>query len=175
MKLVFKKKWTLLLLTGSLMFLSEDTLAQKLFFIYAHGIYANPVDKNFKGNYSSGLGVEGGASVGWGKTFLVGTIGYTNFFDTDKNTAGNTTYVPLKLGLRQYVFSRLIYLHGDLGIGKIKNDLHDYSGFSGDVGVGAKFAGFEVQVDYDGFTRKSPETSGYSSWIGIKAGFNIGL
>jgi hypothetical protein len=58
---------------------------------------------------------------------------------------------------------------------KVKNDLYDYSPFSGDVGVGVKFAAFEAQLDYDGFTRKSPEPSGYASWIGIKAGFNLGL
>ena len=147
--------------------------AQRLFFIYAHALFATPVDKNFKDGYNSGLGVEGGAAVGWGKTFIVGTIGYTSFSDKDGNPAGNTSFVPVKIGLRQFVFSKLIYVHGDLGVGKIKNDLTTDSRFSGDIGAGVKLAGFEVQLDYDGFSRKDP--SGYASWIALKAGFHIGL
>jgi hypothetical protein len=172
----FAKKQLLILLAGCFAcFVPGKLQAQRLFFLYAHGLYANPVDKNFKNNNNYGAGVEGGAAVGWGKTFIVGTIGYTSFSASDKNTAGSTSYVPMKVGLRQYVFSKFIYLHGDIGVGKIKNDLYDYSPFSGDVGVGVKFAAFEAQLDYDGFTRKSPEPSGYASWIGIKAGFNLGL
>ena len=36
-----------------------------------------------------------------------------------------------------------------------------------------KLGMFEAQLDYDGFSRNDP--SGYASWIGIKAGINIGL
>jgi hypothetical protein len=171
-----KKQLIVLLVTGFFFGIVPQVKAQRLIFIYAHGLYANPVDKNFKDNYNSGLGIEGGAAVGWGKTFIVGTVGYTSFFDSDKNTSGNISYVPLKIGLRQYIFSKFVYLHGDLGIAKIKNDLYNnQSRFSGDIGAGVKFTSFEMQLDYDGFTRKSPDVSGYSSWIGIKAGFNLGL
>lgn len=150
--------------------------AQKLFSIFAHGLYASPVDKNFKGNYNSGLGVEGGVSIGFGKTFLVGTVGYTNFFNSDANKGGDLQYIPMKVGVRQYVFSKLIYLHGDLGIGRIKaENYNNESRFSGDIGVGVKLTAFEVQLDYDGFTRRTPEPSGYSSWIGLKAGINLGF
>ncbi|CAN5746782.1 hypothetical protein BH10BAC2_BH10BAC2_44050 [soil metagenome] len=155
--------------------ISQKLFSQNLLFLYAHGIYANPVDKNFKDGYNAGLGVEAGAAIGWNKTFIVGTLGYTSFSDRDNNTAGNISYTPFKVGLRQYVFSKLIYIHGDLGIGKVKNEVIDDTRFSGDIGAGVKLAGFEVQLDYDGFTRKSPEASGYASWIGIKAGFNLGL
>jgi len=171
-----KKQLIVLLLTGCFSGIVPQVKAQRLFFIYAHGLYASPVDKNFKNGYNSGPGIEGGAAIGWGKTFIVGTVGYTSFSDKDNNTTGSTKYVPVKLGLRQYIFLKKIYVHGDLGIGRIKNNLYNnQSRFSGDVGVGAKLAGFEVQLDYDGFTRKSPEPSGYSSWIGVKAGFNFGL
>lgn len=167
-----KKKFFTLLIIATLLF-PMGLHAQRLFFIYGHGLYAMPVDKNFKEGYSSGIGAEAGAALGWNKTFIVGTIGYTSFFDKDNNPAGKTSYVPLKAGLRQYVFLKMIYLHGDLGIGNIKNDLTTDTRFSGDIGAGVKFGGFEAQLDYDGFTRKDP--SGYASWIGIKAGFNIGL
>lgn len=173
---IVRKPVKYLVLMCLLFCVCKNVQAQKLVFLYAHGLYANPLDKNFNNNYNSGIGVEGGAGLGWGKTFLVATIGYSSFSGSDKNTYGRVKYVPMKLGLRQYIFSKMIYLHGDLGIGRIKNDLYNnQSRFSGDFGAGVKFAGFEVQVDYDGFTRNTPEPSGYSSWIALKAGFNLGL
>lgn len=170
-----KRQVLFLLLSFILCSTAQKLLAQKLFFLYAHGVYANPVDKNFKDGYHAGLGVEAGAAIGWNKTFIVGTAGYTSFSDKDNNATGNISYAPVKIGIRQYVFSKFIYVHGDLGIGKIKNDVLDDTRLSGNIGAGVKLAGFEVQLDYDGFIRKSPEASGYASWIGIKAGFNLGL
>ena len=118
----------------------------------------------------------GNAGIGWEKTSIVGTIGYTSFSSAGKNDYGSIKYVPMKIGLRQYLFSKFVYLHGDLGVGRVKNDLYNnQSRFSGDIGAGVKFAGFEVQLDYDGFTRNNAEIPGYSSWIGMKAGFNLGL
>ena len=170
------KKFPMFLLLLCLLSVSNKSQAQRLVFLYAHALYASPLDKNFNDNFNSGIGVEGGAAIGWGKTFLVGTVGYTKFFDNSKNTTGSISYIPMKLGLRQYIVSKFVYVHGDLGIGRIKNDIYNNeSRFSGDIGAGVKFTTFEVQLDYDGFTRKSPDPSGYASWIGIKAGFNIGL
>lgn len=150
--------------------------AQKLFSVFAHGVYAQPLDENFNNNYNAGLGVEGGVRIAINRTALVGTIGYTNFFSSSNSELGNLQYIPVKIGLRQYIVSRLLFIHGDVGIGKITGDLYNaQSRFSGDIGVGVKLTGFEVQLDYDGFTRKSPDVSGYSSWIGLKAGFSLGL
>lgn len=147
--------------------------AQQLVFLFGHGVWANPSDKNFKDTHKTGLGVEGGAAIGWNKTFIVGTIGYSSFGADGSNTKGSLSYVPLKAGLRQYIFSKLIYIHGDLGIATIKDDGGSKSPFSGDIGAGVKLGMFEAQLDYDGFSRSDP--SGYASWIGIKAGINIGL
>lgn len=147
--------------------------AQHLFFLFGHGVWVSPADKNFNNNYQSGVGVEGGAAIGWNKTFIVGTIGYSSFPSGGSNTNGSLSYVPMKAGLRQYIFSKLLYLHGDVGIGKISDDKTSRSPFSGDIGAGVKFGIFEAQLDYDGFTRSDP--SGYASWFGIKAGINIGL
>lgn len=170
------------LLVAIMFLLGASANAQRLVFLYAHGAYAAPLDKNFSNNFTTGLGAEGGAGIGWKKTFIVGTIGYTNFFH--KNVAlidsvgptispSDLHYIPIKVGLRQYIFMKTIYLHGDVGLGNIKDKYASDTRFSGDIGAGVKFAGFEVQLDYDGFTRKDP--SGYASWIGVKAGFNIGL
>jgi len=156
--------------------------AQHVGFVFGHALYAGPLDKNFSNNYNSGLGVEGGGGIGWNKTFLVGTIGYTNFFHksvTDGDSSGpyasgsDLHFIPIKVGLRQYIFMKTIYLHGDVGLGNIKSKAASDTRFSGDIGAGIKFMHFEVQIDYDGFTRNNP--SGYASWFGIKAGLEFGL
>ena len=150
--------------------------AQKLFFLFGHGQYAIPVDNNFQHNYNYGWGVEGGAGIGTGRTFLVGTIGYTSFSSVSGNSYGNTSYVPIKGGIRHYLLiGKILFIHADAGVGIINNNIVKSSRFSGDVGVGVKLGPIEVLADYDGFTRSSVEGSGYSSWIGIKAGFRFGL
>ena len=166
------KRIITLLLTVLLFFYSKLN-AQHVGFIFGHALYASPVDKNFKNNYSTGIGVEAGGGIGLNKTFIVGTVGFSNFFHKDNNEAGDLTYIPLKVGLRQYILMKTIYLHGDVGLGKVKSDAIDEGRFSGDIGAGVKFAHLEIQVDYDGFTRKDP--SGYASWIGLKAGLEFGL
>src|SRR5688500_8635871 len=77
--------------------------AQKLFFVFAHGQYASPVQTSFRNDYNFGLGAEGGVGIGFGaKTFLTGTVGYT-VFDARSKELGNITYVPMKVGLRRYL------------------------------------------------------------------------
>jgi hypothetical protein len=81
-------------------FSPASSSAQRLVFLFGHLQYAIPVDNYFKNNYDHGLGVEGGVAIGTGRTFLVGTIGYTSFSNTAKNsTYGTTSYVPIKAGL----------------------------------------------------------------------------
>ena len=147
--------------------------AQHLVLLFGHGIYAVPEDKNSKNGYNTGLGVEAGAGIGWNKTFIAGTIGYSHFFKDSGNAAGDVSVVPFKVGLRQYVFSKLIYIHGDLGVDKITNKISSGGHFSGDIGAGIKFSIFELQLDYDGYTRGDPP--GFASWVDFKAGFAFGL
>jgi len=172
MKKHFRLVIALLLVTA----VTSNLQAQKLFFLFGHGLYAAPVDSYFKHNYNYGWGVEGGAGIGTGRTFLVGTIGYTSFSNVSGNSIGTTSYVPLKGGIRHYLLvGKILFIHADAGVGIIKNNITNGSRFSGDVGVGVKLGPVEVLADYDGYSRSSAETSGYSSWIGIKAGFRFGL
>ncbi|MBG9374991.1 hypothetical protein I5907_02040 [Panacibacter sp. DH6] len=165
-----------MLCIGVLCVTATESSAQKLFSFFVHGVYAQPLDENFNGNYNAGLGVEGGVRIAINRTALVATVGYTNFFSSNNSELGNLQFIPVKIGLRQYIISRLVFIHGDVGIARITGDLYNNaSRFSGDAGIGVKLTGFEVQLDYDGFTRKSPEATGYSSWIGLKAGINLGL
>ena len=173
-----KKNLCLFFLLSILAFLfsSNKLQAQKLFFLFAHGQYALPTDSYFKHNYNYGLGVEGGAGIGTGRTFFVGTVGYTSFTSVSGNDFGNSSFVPIKGGIRHYLLvGKILFIHADGGVAFIKNNIVNSSRFSGDIGVGVKLGPIEVLADYDGFTRSSAENSGYSSWIGIKAGFRFGL
>jgi len=149
--------------------------AQKLFFLFGHALYASPLEKEFKDTYKYGIGAEGGAGIGWKKTFITGTIGYTSFTAETSNVAGKVNSIPIKIGLRHYLLEKLLYVHGDIGIASIKDEIMSsaQTKFSGDIGTGLKIGGLEVQLDFDGFSRANP--SGYNSWIALKAGFAIGL
>jgi hypothetical protein len=161
-----------LLITG----MYNSAQAQKLFFVFAHGQYATPVQTSFKNDYNFGLGAEAGVGIGFGtKTFLTGTVGYT-VFDAKSKELSNITYVPMKVGLRRYFLpANLIFIHADAGVGHIKDktDNSSYSRFTADVGAGVKLGPLEVGVAYDGFSRSG--SSGYASWLAFKAGWRLGL
>jgi len=161
----------LLLLAG----VYNSAQAQKLFFVFAHGQYASPLQASFRNDYNFGLGAEAGAGIGFGsKTFLTGTVGYT-VFKAQLKDLGNITYVPMKLGFRRYFLpANLLFIHADAGVGHIKDKTNNssYARFSGDVGAGVKLGPLEVGVAYDGFAK---EESGYASWIAFKAGWRFGL
>jgi len=167
---------SIFLLHLTAIFQIDQIQAQKLFFIFGHVLYATPADNNFEHNYSSGLGVEGGAGLGSNRTFIVGTAGYTSFSSWPSNQYGSLAYVPLKLGIRHYLLAgKFLFVNADAGIGIMQNALYGGSRFSGDIGLGLKLGHFEVMANYDGFSRSSGETPGYSSWIGIKGGMTLGL
>lgn len=148
--------------------------AQRLVFLFAHGVYSAPAGSSFKDNYKGGGGAEAGVGVGLlGKTFITGTVGFTDFLHSSSNNNGNLTYVPIKAGIRHYLFARILYLHGDIGAGLFKENKIDHSATKvvGDLGVGLKLAAFEFQADYDGILGTNPS----GSWFALKAGFNFGL
>ena len=161
----------LLLITG----IYSGAQAQKLFFVFAHGQYASPVQASFKNDYNFGVGAEGGVGIGTGKTKLVGTVGYT-VFNAKSGEVGNITYIPMKVGIRRYFLpANLIFIHADAGVANIKDKTTNssYSRFTADIGAGAKLGPFEIGVAYDGFAREG--SSGYASWLAFKAGWRFGL
>jgi hypothetical protein len=160
-----------LLIAGSY----NSAQAQKLFFLFAHGQYASPMQNSFRHDYSFGAGAEGGVGIGPGKTKLVGTIGYTVFKASSKEM-NNLVYIPVKLGLRRYLLpGNILFINADAGVGHIKDKTanSDYSRFTADVGAGAKLGPFDVGIAYNGFSR--PGYSGYASWLEFKAGWRFGL
>lgn len=162
-----------LLVLCAAMFYCNQSKAQSLFFLFGHAIYDKPLQTNLKDGYNYGAGVEAGAGIGKNSTFLTATLGYTKFNARTGNGAGNLSYVPFKVGLRQYVVGKLLFLNANAGVANIKNKIDSQSRFTADVGVGAKLLGLDLGINYDGFAGKDP--SGWASWFSFKAGFRFGL
>jgi hypothetical protein len=154
---------------------STSVKAQKLFFVFAHGQYATPLQSNLKNNYNFGLGAEGGAGIGFGKTFITATVGYSVFDARSGTEAGNLTYVPIKAGFRKYFLPmNLLYIHADAGVANVKvKGGGSSSRFTGDVGAGVKLGPLEAGVAYEGFSQSDP--SGFASWLAFKLGWRLGL
>ncbi|MEX6686651.1 hypothetical protein QTN47_04055 [Danxiaibacter flavus] len=149
--------------------------AQKLVFLFGHGIYDAPTG-SMANYYNYGLGVEGGVGIGLNKTFLTGTIGYTNFFNKSGSPAGDLKYVPIKVGLRHYLVTKLLFFNLNAGVASVDNKLMSGSArFTADAGLGAKVGPLDLGINYDGFAGTNGVSSGWNSWFSFKAGFRIGL
>ena len=147
--------------------------------LYVHGLYASALDKSSQLRYKGGIGANAGITLGSKNTRGVVSIGYTDFFS--KNTSpdhllGDETYIPVKLGLRQYLPLTLhtFFVQGDLGVGFIgyKNSASTDNRFAADIGAGAHFGAFEGALIWDTFKEKP---NGWSSWVTFQIGFNIGI
>ena len=156
---------------------SKTANSQRLFFLFAHGIYSVPVNNDMTNNYRFGAGGEIGAGVGMKKTFVTGTVGYSVFSSKSTptiNIKNNLNYTPIRVGLRHYVFGKLVYVKGDVGLANVKIQSGSGSSkFTSSLGAGVKFGGIEVETDYEGV--KIPNTNTNGSWFGLKAGFYFGL
>ena len=145
--------------------------------IYVHALYASPIDQSSKLYFNDGFGGVAGFLVGEKTTRFNAFIGYSSFFATGNNTSGNETYVPVKVGIRQYIplTRHFLFLQGNAGLGFVSNghDNTNYTPFAFDIGGGVKIAGFEGALVWDNFAEKNP--SGWSSWVTIQAGFNLGF
>jgi hypothetical protein len=145
--------------------------------IYAHALYATPLDNSSHALYNAGGGGVGGILIGQKTTRLNGSIGYMHFFKEHQNPLGDETYIPVKLGIRQYIPLTLhfLYVQADAGIGFVsyKENGDSYSPFAYDFGAGVKLGIFEAALIWDNFHEKDP--SGTSSWLTIQAGINLGL
>ncbi len=157
---------------------SQSIKAQNNLYLIVHGMAGVPMDKSSKNRYSAGAGGETGIQYGKKNTFVAGTVGYASFFSktaTDEiPDYGNLSYIPVRLGIRHNL-AELFYIHGDAGVGFVKNkDLENSDQrFSFDVGAGVRLSSFEVELVVDAFKEIDPD--GWSSWIGLKAGWRIGL
>lgn len=145
--------------------------------IYAHAVYATPLDNSSQTLYKGGGGGVGGILIGKKTTRFNGSLGYIHFFKEHDNPLGDETYIPAKVGVRQYIPLSLhfLYAQADAGIGFIsyKEKGDSRSAFAFDFGAGVKFGGFEAALIWDSFHEKDP--AGMSSWLTIQAGINLGF
>ncbi len=128
--------------------------------------YAQPKG-NFSNAYNYGLGAETFGGIGFGKTFVVGTIGISHFKAGAAN-AENITYTPVKGGIRQFIIGKQLFVNADIGVATVKTKELKESRFTRGIGAGVRLLGLEASVYYDGW--KSINTSGFSNNMAIKVG-----
>lgn len=135
-------------------------------------IYASP-QGNYKKDYNFGGGGEIFGGIGYGKTFIIATAGFSAFQATSNNNAGTLTYVPFKVGLKQYFLAKHLFINGDIGVASVKNKIFKESQFTRGIGAGVKLLGVEAALYYDGWKNKN--TGGFSNSMEVKFGWSFSL
>lgn len=146
--------------------------------IYIRALYATAIDKSSQELYNGGAGGIAGILVGEKTTRFNASIGYEHFFaDNGTNRLGDETYVPVKVGVREYIplTMHFLFVQGDAGIGFVNNSKisNGHSPFAFDIGGGVKIAAFEAALIWDNFHEVTP--AGTSSWLTFQVGINLGL
>jgi hypothetical protein len=173
-----KLKFFIALITAAFFLTSTSKAQLPHLSLYVHGLYAAALNTHSADRFNGGLGANAGLTLGSKNSRAVFSLGYTNLFtkhDSPDHAWGDETYIPAKIGLRQYLPLTLhtIFLQGDLGAAFVgyKNTSNTNTRFAADIGAGAHFGAFEAVVSIDAF--KQPNY--WSSWINFQLGFNIGI
>ncbi len=178
-----QKLITLAILVTGTSYFSASVQAQQNVFIFVHGKYLGALDESSKNRYSSGVGGDVGAAIGNGSTYFTGTVGYTHFSaktSTIYSAAGDLSYIPIKIGVRQNLpfLMNIVYLHADGGLGFVSNqnsvpglDSLSKSRLAFDIGAGVKLGNADLGLVWDNFKEVKP--GGWSSWLGVKLGWRF--
>jgi hypothetical protein len=142
--------------------------------IGANASYNNP-QGSFANTYKFGLGGEVFGGIGVGKTYLIATLGTSNFFADKENSYGSLVYKPIKVGVRQFLFSNKIFVTGDMGVGYVKDKTMNNSEnkFTAGIGAGARLLGLEAGIYYNSW--KALHEPGFSNSVQLKVGWSITL
>lgn len=135
-------------------------------------IYSMPKG-GFDASYKNGVGAEAYVGVGVGQTYLVGTLGISTYGAERNNQAGRLTYTPMKLGIKQFLLAKRLFIQADLGLARVRNKNFDSKQFTRGIGAGARLLGLEVGLYYDGFKNKN--ASGFSNSLNAKVGWSFSL
>lgn len=124
-------------------------------------------------NYKGGVGGEVQGGLGWGKTYLVATLGYSRFIS--KAGSEDIIYKPKTIGLRQYIIGKNIFLNAYVGSANVREKSKDVSEshFTRGFGGGIRLAGLEVSLNYAGW--KNTNNNNFSNSLQYKFGWNLTL
>ena len=136
------------------------------------GVYSMP-QEDFSRQYKYGAGGEVYGGVGWGKTFLLATIGYKVYKEQDSVKTGSFTTIPVKLGIKQLLFMKRVFVQGDAGIITTRVGNFSSSGFTYDIGAGLRFAGLEAGLFYAAF--KIDNAKKFTTVLNAKLGYTFTL
>ena len=134
--------------------------------------YAHP-KSSFRIEYKGGIGGEIKAGLGLGKTYFVASAGYAGLMSETNNADGTLTYMPVKLGIKQYFLAKRLFINGDIGIVFLKNkSLLNERRLAADIGVGARLLGLEAGVYLD-YWKNAEGARGYTNAVLYKLGYNF--
>lgn len=164
----------MLLLTGTLLF-STAGKAQRVVFGFANLMYNTPTGDFKSAGYNYGLGGEAGAGVSLlSKTFVTGSVAF-NTFNNTVDGVKNLKVTPIKFGLRQYLFARMLFVKADAGIATVSGGGDTESKFTIGGGAGVKLAGMNLGIDYNTVKLGSGSGPNWAGWFAFKAGFSLGI
>ena len=145
--------------------------------IYGNFTIASPQGDEFTKAYGQGAGGEIGGGIGFGKTMLIGSLGYINYAaaNANVNILGDLKVVPIKVGVRQYLVGKL-FVNGQIGAAVESYTKSSATGtkFLYEVGAGVKIIHLiELGVAYTGYPSAAGGTN-YNSLL-FKVGFSVKL
>lgn len=135
-------------------------------------IYAKPKG-DFENVYKIGGGGEVFGGIGLGRTFVIATAGFSQFKPQPGVHSGALKYTPVKIGLKQFIFRKFLFVNADIGRATVKNRTFNETRFTRGIGFGARLLGLEAALYYDGW--KNVNAGGFSNSMNIKAGWSITL
>lgn len=137
-------------------------------------IYSMP-QGDFKTAYKFGVGGELYGGVGWGSTYLIGSVG-VNAYKNQSGFSNTLTAIPVKVGLKKYFFLKKIFINGDVGVSTIKVSGSSSSVFTAGFGAGVRLLGLELALYQNAFKNNGGySASGYSNSLNAKIGWSFSL
>ncbi|MEO8173795.1 MAG: hypothetical protein ABI581_11955 [Sediminibacterium sp.] len=151
-------QFSVLLIAANLLFVCVSAQLPKAL-VFGNVTYANPAG-SFK-NYSNyGIGYEIGGGIGFGKTILMGSVGYIQYHLPNPTLSGiafesqepDIKFTPIKVGIRRYLLLGL-FVNGNLGMAIRKwGNTSNVNYFLYEAGAGYKLGFFEVGAAYTGYS-----------------------
>ncbi|MES2330312.1 MAG: hypothetical protein V4539_11960 [Bacteroidota bacterium] len=167
---------SVLLIAANLIFVSLSAQLPKAL-VFGNVTYANPTS-SFKDISNYGIGYELGGGIGFGKTILMGSVGYMQYHLPNPTSGGlvfesqepDMKFTPIKVGIRRYLLLGL-FVNGNLGMAVRKwGTTPNVNYFLYEAGAGYKLGFFEVGAAYTGYS--SSGHTGINALL-LKAGLAI--